>query len=201
MLKPIVPSGLAALILSACLTVNPSPPGSPPPVPPDAAATWTAVALTAFPPTPTPVGGEPIPGTPVPTPIPGADYASVTYVIDGDTIDVSLGGQDVRVRYIGVNTPERGEPCFDEATAANRALVEDRIVALVRDVSETDRYGRLLRYVYVGEVFVNAALVEAGWAEARRYPPDTLHADAFDALENSARATNLGCWPAGVFEP
>jgi micrococcal nuclease len=170
-------------------------------VPPDAAATWTAVALTALPATPTPVGGGPLPGTPVPTTLPGADYGSVTYVVDGDTIDVSLGGQDFRVRYIGVNTPERGEPCFDQATAANRVLVENQIVALVRDVSETDQYGRLLRYVYVGDAFVNAALVEAGWAESRRYPPDTLYGDTFDALEDAARAANLGCWPAGVFEP
>jgi micrococcal nuclease len=84
------------------------------------------------------------------------------YVVDGDTIDVQLGEAIRRVRYIGMNTPERGEPCFQEATTANAALVDGRTVAMVRDVSETDRYGRLLRYVYVDELFVNAALVADG---------------------------------------
>ena len=131
---------------------------------------------------------------------PAGETATVTRIIDGDTIDVRLNGETQRVRYIGVNTPERDEPCYNEATAANSALVRDRAVTLVRDVSETDQYGRLLRYVYVGDVFVNAELVMEGYAESRHYPPDTAYTSYFDRLEATARSANLGCHPTGVFQ-
>jgi micrococcal nuclease len=99
--------------------------------------------------------------------------ALVTYVADGDTIVVDLNGVEERVRYIGIDTPEVGDPCGDEATQANRLLVNGQMVRLEKDISERDRYGRLLRYVYVGDVFVNAELVKDGWAVAYRYEPDT----------------------------
>jgi endonuclease YncB( thermonuclease family) len=124
----------------------------------------------------------------------------VEYVVDGDTIDVGIDGEGYRVRYIGVNTPELGEPCYDEATNANISLVGGETVRLVKDVSETDRYGRLLRYVYVGDLFVNAELVAEGWAEAVRYDPDTAFLDTFYELEDAARAAGLGCHPTGVFD-
>jgi endonuclease YncB( thermonuclease family) len=127
------------------------------------------------------------------------EIGTVAYVVDGDTIDVLLGDSIQRVRYIGMNTPERGEPCAREATRANTALVDGQTVAMVRDVSETDRYGRLLRYVYVSGAFVNAQLVIDGWAESVHYPPDTMFAAWFDYLEEQARAANLGCYPTGIF--
>jgi len=127
------------------------------------------------------------------------DTATVTRIIDGDTVDVRLNDQTLRVRYIGMNTPERDEPCYNEATAANAALVRGKDVTLVRDVSNTDQYGRLLRYVYVGDVFVNAELVAEGYAESRHYPPDTAYASYFDSLEASAKSAGLGCHPTGVF--
>jgi endonuclease YncB( thermonuclease family) len=123
------------------------------------------------------------------------------YVVDGDTVDVQLGGTIQRVRYIGMNTPERGEPCAREVTAANTALVDGRTVAMIRDVSETDRYGRLLRYVYVEGTFVNAALVADGWAESVRYPPDTMFAAWFDHLEEQARAPTSGVIPLACLGP
>jgi len=126
----------------------------------------------------------------------------VVAVIDGDTIEVQLASGEVkRVRYIGVDTPESGEVCGAEATAANRALVEGKQVKLEKDVSETDRYGRLLRYVYVGDVFVNAQLVREGYAEARKYPPDTAKANELEALEVQARGRNVNCYALGVFGP
>jgi len=132
--------------------------------------------------------------------MPGGETAYVSYVVDGDTIDVDLNGQTYRVRYIGINTPERDQPCYKEATAANINLVWQQTVTLVRDVSETDPYGRLLRYIYVGETFVNAELVRQGWAEARDYPPDSAQAFTLDGLEADAAASGLGCWPSGVFQ-
>jgi micrococcal nuclease len=72
---------------------------------------------------------------------------------------------------------------------------------LVRDVSETDRYGRLLRYVYIDNTSVNTTLVAEGWAEAMRYPPDTALADTFDHLEAEARAIHqrFYFWLGGCF--
>ncbi len=127
------------------------------------------------------------------------ETAAVTRIIDGDTIDVRMNGQTYRVRYIGVNTPELDQPCYTDATNANARLVSGQTVTLVKDVSNTDSYGRLLRYVYVGNVFVNAELVKGGWAEARRYPPDTAQFTYLQSLEDAARSANLGCHPTGVF--
>jgi endonuclease YncB( thermonuclease family) len=145
------------------------------------------------------VGFEPQP----PTPASGSgngETGIVSRVIDGDTIDVLLNGSVQRVRYIGMNTPERDETCYAAATQANAGLVEGQTVRLVKDRSETDPFDRLLRYVYVGEVFVNARLVEQGYAEVVSYPPDTAHFDEFRALEDAARASNRGCHPTGIFD-
>ncbi len=140
--------------------------------------------------------------TPVPPLVPAAgEEATVTRVIDGDTIDVRLdNGQVVRVRYIGIDTPERDQPCFSEATAANTALVGGQRVRLVRDVSNTDRFDRLLRYVYVGSTFVNRELVAQGWARAVVFEPDRLHYETFRELERQAAQANIGCHPTGVFQ-
>ncbi len=136
--------------------------------------------------------------------IPGVgavETARVTRVIDGDTIDVRLNsGRTERVRYIGVNTPENDETCYYEATAANAELVEGQEVNLFSDSSNTDQYGRLLRYVYVGEVFVNGVLVEEGWAESVRYEPDVQHYHAFRQWEEEAAAAGRGCHPSGIFD-
>jgi endonuclease YncB( thermonuclease family) len=123
----------------------------------------------------------------------------VTNVIDGDTIDVEIDGAEYRIRYVGVNTPERDEPCYSEARAANAAMVQGQTVTLERDVSETDRYGRLLRFVYVGTTFVNATLVSQGWAESVEYQPDTRMTSTFQAYERAAASANLGCHPTGIF--
>lgn len=146
-------------------------------------------------------GDSSSPGGGVSLPPPsGGETATVTRVIDGDTIEVNISGQRFTVRYVGVNTPERDEACYAEATNANRALVENQTVTLVRDVSNTDRFDRLLRYIYVGDTLVNAALVQQGWAEKVEYPPDTSLAAQFGALEAAARAANLGCHPTGIFD-
>ena len=127
------------------------------------------------------------------------ESGTVMSVVDGDTIDVNIGGAVKRVRYIGMNTPESNQPCYREATNANATLVSGKTVRLVKDVSETDRFGRLLRYVYVGVIFVNAALIEQGYAEAVEYPPDTTQAVYLESLEAKARAENLNCYAIGVF--
>lgn len=121
-------------------------------------------------------------------------------VIDGDTIDVRLNNETVRVRYVGVNTPERNEPCYNSATNANAALVQGQTVRMVRDTSDTDQYGRLLRYIYVGNTFVNQELVRQGMAEAVYYSPDGLLFSDFSYLEAEAASTGIGCHPTGIFD-
>ena len=121
----------------------------------------------------------------------------VTRVIDGDTIEIQ---GSVKVRYIGIDTPETVDPrasvqCFGkEAAEKNRELVEGKIVLLERDVSDTDRYGRLLRYVWIGDVLVNESLVKEGYAYSSAYPPDVKYQDRFDKAQEFAQERNFGLW-------
>lgn len=120
--------------------------------------------------------------------------ARVIQVIDGDTIIVEGG---YRVRYIGIDAPElypEAELYGTEAWQENRRLVEGEEIRLEKDVSETDEYGRLLRYVYVGEVLVNAELVRQGLARAEAYPPDTEYQDYLEAMEAEAKSAGRGMW-------
>lgn len=129
------------------------------------------------------------------TTIPAGDHATVDFVIDGDTVEVLLDGDVYRVRYIGVDTPERDEPFYAEATAANRGLVDGAEVILVRDVSETDQYGRLLRYVYLTDgTFVNAELIAQGYGRVVTFPPDVAQVDYFSDLQTAAREQGTGLW-------
>lgn len=123
-----------------------------------------------------------------------AQSGVVINVIDGDTIDVLIDGAEYRVRYIGIDTPERDEPCYNESTQANADYVANKKVRLVQDQSETDRFGRLLRFVYVDEVLVNAELVAGGWAESIRYRPDTVLFDFLEGLETTAVRQQRGCY-------
>lgn len=125
--------------------------------------------------------------------------AVVTRIVDGDTIDVDIEGTTYRVRYIGMDTPERGDFFYHEATEANRQLVEGQTVTMVEDVSETDRYGRLLRYVYLPDgTFVNAELVRQGYAQILTYPPDVKYQELFAQLQREAREAGLGLWGGTV---
>lgn len=127
---------------------------------------------------------------------------TVVRVVDGDTVHVRLGDRVEKVRYIGVNTPEvhhprKGEePGGREAAAVNRALVEGRRVRLELDVQPRDRYGRLLAYVWIGDLMVNAELVRRGYAQVMTVPPNVRHQQLFIALQRDARTANRGLWAA-----
>ena len=133
---------------------------------------------------------------------PGLVPARVTRVVDGDTVHVESGGKDYRLRYIGIDTPETVDPrrpvgCFGaEASERNRQLVEGRTVGLEKDVSETDSFGRLLRYVWVEDQMVNEALVVEGYALAATYPPDVRYSGVFASLQAQAREGKRGLWGA-----
>ncbi len=120
--------------------------------------------------------------------------AKVTRVIDGDTIEIE-GGQ--RVRYIGINAPEFNDNnnCFaKESFLKNKELVEGKIISLERDISETDKFGRLLRYVYIDKFLINELLVKEGYANVSTYPPDVKYYEKFIKAEKEAQEFNRGLW-------
>jgi micrococcal nuclease len=129
----------------------------------------------------------------------GFEKVKVKRVVDGDTIELEDGR---KLRYIGIDTPEtkhptKGQECFgEEASQKNKELVEGKIIALEKDVNDTDRYGRLLRYVWLEEKMINLTLVELGLAHAVSYPPDVAHQEEFRMAESQARAYQKGLWGA-----
>lgn len=126
-----------------------------------------------------------------------AELATVKRVIDGDTIELNDGR---KVRYIGIDTPElhhptKGVQCFGkEAMEKNKELVEGKTIKMKRDISETDRYKRLLRYVWVGDIFVNEFLAREGFASQATFPPDVANVELFKLAAEDARVNNKGLW-------
>ncbi|HSE34767.1 MAG TPA: thermonuclease family protein [Candidatus Paceibacterota bacterium] len=125
---------------------------------------------------------------------------AVLRVIDGDTIELASGE---RVRYIGIDTPESVDPrrqveCLGkEAAERNRELVGNRVVLLESDIEERDKYGRLLRYVYLEDgTMVNETLVREGYADPATFPPNIRHVDRFLAAATLAREEKRGLWGA-----
>jgi micrococcal nuclease len=155
------------------------------------------------------------------------DDCAVTHVVDGDTIHVQCGARVEKVRYIGIDAPEihpsRGaprsagpqprddlwralpfwgeEPGGREATALNRRLVGGRHVRLELDVRARDQYGRLLAYVWVGDLLVNAELVRLGYAQVMTVPPNVRYQALFVKLQREARAAGRGLWAASSPTP
>ncbi|MEK7680495.1 MAG: thermonuclease family protein [Patescibacteria group bacterium] len=131
---------------------------------------------------------------------PSVSRVLVTRIIDGDTIELETGD---KVRYIGVNTPESVDPrrevqCFGiEASVYNKNLVLNKKVRLEKDISETDKFGRLLRYIYLEDgTFINLKLINDGYGYASAYPPDVAHSEEFVDAQRQARENGLGLWSA-----
>ena len=122
------------------------------------------------------------------------EIGQVIRVIDGDTIEVRIDGTDYMVRYIGIDTPEKDNNFGVYASNKNSELVSWKWVTLVKDVSETDQYDRLLRYVFVGDQFVNYELVVQGFAHAEDYSPDSACKNTFSDAQNQARSSEVGIW-------
>lgn len=130
-------------------------------------------------------------------PIFAKEFVKVTKVIDGDTIEIEGG---YRIRYIGIDTPETVHPsqpveCFGkEASTKNKELVEGKTVRLERDITELDRYGRLLRYVWIDNAMINEVLVKEGYATSYTYPPDVKYQERFVQAEREARENKKRLW-------
>lgn len=135
------------------------------------------------------------------------EKVQVLRVIDGDTIEIqNASGSTKKLRYIGINTPEtvdprRGVQCFGkEASARNHELVANKEVYLEKDISEIDKYGRLLRYIYLDEAggqTINEQLVKEGYAFASAYPPDIKYQEQFKEAQKQAEKNRLGLWQIG----
>ncbi len=126
------------------------------------------------------------------------EWNRVARVVDGDTIELENGE---KVRYIGVNAQESVDPrrqveCFGkEASSFNKNLVEGKMVRLEKDISDRDKYGRLLRFVFLEDgTFVNETLVREGYAYASPYTPDISKKEFFREAESIARIHTRGLW-------
>lgn len=122
---------------------------------------------------------------------------TVSKVIDGDTIVLDTGET---VRYLGIDAPEldkqKGGPAFyaREAAKINRQLVLMKKVRLEFDVEKKDAYGRLLAYVFVKDLFVNAELVRRGCAQAMVKPPNVKYKDLLVEYQSEAMSKEIGLW-------
>jgi micrococcal nuclease len=120
-----------------------------------------------------------------------SDTVMVVKVIDGDTIVVEGG---YHVRYIGIDSPETDEFYYSEAKQMDADLIAGKKVRLESDITDKDKYGRLLRYVYVGDTFINAEMVRQGCAWAYAYQPDVKYQVYLEAMEKEARQLKRGFW-------
>lgn len=127
-----------------------------------------------------------------------ADELFVTRVIDGDTIVVENGEH---IRYIGIDTPEKGRPYYSEAKKKNEKLVKGRRVRLEYDMGRADKYGRTLAYVYAGDIFVNEELLSSGYASVYTVPPNVKYSKRFASLQQEARGQKRGIWALEQPEP
>lgn len=124
-------------------------------------------------------------------PIPDAHLVEVARIIDGDTFVVRDRGEEITVRLFGVDTPERDEACYREATDRLAQLAGSH-VQLVSSDRLTDRFGRLLRYVYTDDgQFVDELLVAQGLGFA--WPQDGQYRDQIVAVQETARSERQGC--------
>lgn len=133
----------------------------------------------------------------------------VVRVVDGDTIVVRIDGEKVKVRLIGVDTPEsvhsdesKNTEEGEEAAEWLENLLDNTQVYLEYDVSKEDKYGRTLAYVYLndGETMVNRLLLKKGLARTMTVQPNSKYADEFSKLQTAAREAEIGFWATGVFE-
>ncbi|WP_230499341.1 thermonuclease family protein [Sutcliffiella rhizosphaerae] len=134
------------------------------------------------------------------------DYPRLTVplvrVIDGDTVKVMVNGEEENIRFLLVDTPETNHPRMNgpqpfgpEAKDFMEKLLKDAEVEIELDVSERDRYRRILAYVYADGVLVQEELLRAGLARvAYIFPPNTRYVDRFQSIQKEAQEKAVGIW-------
>ena len=123
--------------------------------------------------------------------------ARVLDVLDGNTIRVQIDGRESIVRYIGVEVPASRDPFHDVIFSVNERWVGGRFVELEADDQDRDPEGRLLRYVWVDNAMVNAALLAAGLGRSVSRSPNERYSKQFTQLEENAQNGGLGMWDTG----
>ncbi|MEG1990418.1 MAG: thermonuclease family protein [Clostridia bacterium] len=136
------------------------------------------------------------------------EKAYVSRIVDGDTIEVIISNKKYKVRFIGVNCPEytsKVEYYGKESTEYTTNLLKNKYVYLEKDISNTDKYNRLLRYIWLeipnnnsveetqNKMF-NSILLSNGYAQIATYPPDIKYVDIFKDISIKARKNNTGLW-------
>ena len=120
---------------------------------------------------------------------------NVTKVFDGDTIEIETGE---KVRLLGINTPEKNEFYYQESKEKLEELVAGKRVKLEAGLKDKDQYGRLLRYVFVDDTFVNLKLLKEGYATVYILDPDEKYYLEFKKVEKEAKENKLGLWATNV---
>ena len=130
----------------------------------------------------------------------------VVRVVDGDTFIIDYNGTEERVRLLLVDTPEsvhpdaeRNVPYGKVASEFTTNYLDGKQVSLEFDVQERDQYGRLLAYVYVGDVMLKELLLSEGHATVSVYQPNVKYVDQFRELEAQAKAAKVGIWTEEMF--
>lgn len=138
-----------------------------------------------------------------PPPAGSVGSATVVRVIDGDTVELSIGEVTERARLLGIDAPESVSPkvpdqCFgaEASQALHDLLPPGSEVRIERDAESRDRYGRLLLYLYRVDdgLFVNQWMLESGLADAMAFEPNTTFAVPFEAVRSQAEAAGTGLW-------
>lgn len=136
--------------------------------------------------------------TPTITPLPDEARGLVVEAIDGDTVAIVLEGdspsQAYVVRYIGIDAPPIDDPWGAVAQETNRQMTNLKVVRLVKDETNFDDEGRLLRYVYIGDEMMSTFMAEQGLARADSIEPNTRFQNEIEAAESTARTSRLGLW-------
>lgn len=118
------------------------------------------------------------------------EFKKVSFIIDGDTFKTE---NSEKIRLIGIDAPEKGEKCYEESRKKLKELIDGKIVRVEKDKKDKDDYGRLLRYVFINETFVNLVLVKEGYAyvfmdgENIKYLKELIEAEKF------AKENKVGC--------
>ena len=135
-----------------------------------------------------------------------SELYKVINVVDGDTIDIMYNNKKERVRLIGIDTPEtkhptKGvEPYGKEASNFTKDSLLNQYVNIEFDVSERDRYGRLLAYVYLDNVMFNKTLLQQGYAQVSTFPPNIRYVNDFIELQKIARENEIGMWKLELYQ-
>jgi micrococcal nuclease len=123
-----------------------------------------------------------------------ADRFTVTAVLDGDTVEITGGD---KIRLLSIDCPERGDLYYDSATAYLAGLIMGKTIEVDYSHRRRDGYGRILGYIYLDSVFVNAAILEQGLGHIYLFDDNIGDKDKIELLldaQNRAMTSGRGVW-------